>query len=65
MARHVCRRHVPSDAGCMTCGDSPIFVTDFWDGFLGRLVPGWLCARCAGDAVKQGSEVGVDLFRIV
>lgn len=51
-------------AVCMSCGDAPSFSTEWWDGFEGRLIADYLCGGCADDAVKQGSEIGVDIFPI-
>ena len=49
---------------CMSCGGDASFTAEWWDGFEGRLIPDYLCGRCADDAVKQGSEIGVDIFPI-
>lgn len=53
---------VPVAPVCMSCGDAPSFSTEWWDGFEGRLIADYLCGGCADDAVKQGSEIGVDIF---
>lgn len=49
---------------CMSCGGHSEFSTSWWDGVLGQLVRGFLCASCADYEVRNGSEVGLDIFEI-
>ena len=62
MVRGVGSRSAPLNPVCMSCGGTASFRTEWWDGFEGRLIPDYLCGGCADDAVKQGFEIGVDIF---